>query len=364
MMETIKYLNRINMESLIAEFSLSVNEWVDKEGQVLYVLNYDQIESPKNHPITNECRSLVVAQNENLDWVVVSRSFDRFFNYGETQDVYDITKMTAYEKVDGSIVSMFNWKGDWLYRTRSMIMPTSKVNGWDTTWKEFIEPVLFDKGFKEYLHMSNMTYIFEIVGVENRVVTRYPESAAYLLAVRNNSTGNYEDTSLYHPTLRGWKSPKQYTFYSFNDCIKAAKELRELNEGYVLYDHAGVPKIKVKNPAYVAAHHLRGEGLNPKRVMQLVIMNEHSEYLSIFPEDEKHFENTCNKYLEMLNEMQSVWISAKDIDDQKEFALAVKHLPTSGVLFKARKTNHGLLHCFNSFDESFKIKCLTTYLNN
>lgn len=362
-MEVIKYLNKNCMAFLITEFSLSVNEWVDKEGQILYVLNYDQIESPKNHPITNECRSLVVTQNELDDWVVVSRSFDRFFNYGEIQnETHDITKMTAYEKVDGSIVSLFNWKGDWLYRTRSMIMPTSSVNGWETTWKDLIEPVLFGKGFKDYLHNTAMTYIFEVVGIENRVVTRYEESAAYLLAVRVNETGHYTVPDFWHPELRGWKVPKHYNFETFSDCVLAAKELRDLNEGYVLYDQFGSPKVKVKNPAYVAAHHLRGDGLNPKRIMQLVIMNEHSEYLSIFPEDEEHFTNYIEKYLEMLNDMQTTWIENKNILDQKEFALAVKHLPTSGVLFKARKTNEGLLHCFNSFDESFKIKCLSNYV--
>jgi T4 RnlA family RNA ligase len=350
------------MAFLITEFSLSVNEWTDKDGQVLYVLNYNQIESPKNHPITNECRSLVVTRGGDSGWFVVSRSFDRFFNYGETQEVHDITNLTAFEKVDGSIVSLFYWKGDWLYRTRSMIMPTSSVNGWDITWKDLIEPVLLTRGFYEYFHNMYNTYIFEVVGRENRVVTRYAESAAYLLAVRCNLTGNYIQFSKGDAELRGWKAPKSYQFKSFEDCLVAAKELRELNEGYVLYDQFGEPKIKVKNPAYVAAHHLRGEGLNPKRIMQLVIMNEHSEYLAIFPEDTEHFTVYIEKYLEMLNDMQTTWIQNKDIVDQKEFALAVKHLPTSGVLFKARKSEEGLLHCFNSFDESFKIKCLTNYV--
>lgn len=362
-MQVIDYLNKLNggMSLLISEFSLSVNEWTDKDGQILYVLNYDQIESPKNHPITNECRSLVVTQQDG-EWVVVSRSFDRFFNYGETQEQYDITKMIAYEKVDGSIVSLFNWKGDWLYRTRSMIMPTSSVNGWDTTWKDLIEPVLFGKGFNEYLHNPAMTYIFEVVGRENRVVTRYAEPAAYLLAVRVNQTGHYTNPSFWHPELRGWKMPKYYTFETFTDCVTAAKELRDLNEGFVLYDDFGTPKIKVKNPAYVAAHHLRGEGLNPKRIMQLVLMKEVDEYLSIFPEDTEHFDKyvMANNILEQ--QIGQVWENNKSVEDQKEFALLVKDYPFSGVMFQAKKTKQDPLHIFHNMPESFRLKVLANYI--
>lgn len=360
-MQVIKYLNQYSLAFLITEFSLSVNEWVDKDGQTLYVLNYDQIESPKNHPITNECRSLVVTYQDD-EWVVVSRSFDRFFNYGETQDSHDITKMVAYEKVDGSIVSLFNWKGDWLYRTRSMIMPTSSVNGWETTWKDLIEPVLLERGFKEYLHNPDMTYIFEVVGRENRVVTRYEEAAAYLLAVRVNQTGHYTNPSFWFPELRGWKLPKSFTFETFSDCVTAAKELRDLNEGFVLYDNYGTPKIKVKNPAYVAAHHLRGEGLNPKRIMQLVLMSEVEEYLSIFPEDTEHFEKYIKANSVLENSISTVWQYVKQFDDQKEFALLVKDFPFSGVLFQAKKTKEDPLHIFHHMNESFKIKVLTNYI--
>lgn len=189
-MQTIKYLNNQSLPKLVSEFSISVNEWIDKDGDTLYVLNYDQINSPKNHPITNECRSLVVTRNDNGKWLVVSRSFDRFFNYGETQDVFDITKMVAYEKVDGSIVSLFNWKGDWLYRTRSMIMPTSSVNGWETTWKDLIENCLNYPNCCEYLE-EDFTYILEVTAIENRVVTKYEGYNSYLLSIRENTTGVY-----------------------------------------------------------------------------------------------------------------------------------------------------------------------------
>jgi hypothetical protein len=359
-LNTIKFLNENSLEQLTSTYFIKVNKW-DKGD--LWVLNYDQIDSPKNHPITNECRSLVVSYSCICGWYVVSRSFDRFFNYGEIQDdFHDITKMTAYEKVDGSIVSLFYFQGEWLYRTRSMIMPESCVNGWDTTWKDLIEPVLFGKGFYEYCHDVNCTYIFEVVGAANRVVTRYNESAAYLLAVRSNETGYYFSTHFWHPELRGWKVPKHYNFETFSDCVLAAKELRDLNEGFVLYDNFGTPKVKVKNPAYVAAHLLRGEGLNPKRIMQLIIMNETAEYLSIFPEDEEHFDKYIRANACLEDSIITSFNKYNHIESQKDFALEVKDLCYSGVLFSARKQNKNPIDVLHNMGESYRIKLLTQYM--
>ena len=73
-MKTIEYIKKNGIESLKSEFGINVKEYDD-----LFVLNYDQIESPKTHPIVQECRSLILDKQFN----VVSRSFDRFFNFGE-----------------------------------------------------------------------------------------------------------------------------------------------------------------------------------------------------------------------------------------------------------------------------------------
>ena len=357
-MNVLKYLNEKGIEALQSELAIKVNVWND-----LYILNYDQIDSPKNHPVTNECRSLVVAQDESGQWRTVSRSFDRFFNYGEiAEDSHDITKMTAFEKVDGSVVSLFYHNDQWLYRTRSMIMPETTVNGWDKTWKELIEPVLLERGFKEHPHDTNLTYIFEVVGTENRVVTRYNESAAYLLAIRHNTSGVYYDMSEDAVALRGWKLPKRYTFRDFSECLTAAKELPDLNEGYVLYDNFGVPSLKVKNPAYVAAHLLRGEGLNPKRILQLIIMGETKEYLAVFPEDAEHFEPYIKANVLLEGAVAFTHEYTKEIQDQKEYALKVKGYCYSGVLFSARKQNKDPIQVLHSMEENYRLKLLTQFM--
>lgn len=359
MLETINFLNHNTVEDLTSQFGINVSE--HESG--LIVLNYDQIVSPKTHPITKECRSLVVS-NEMGEWHVVSRSFDRFFNYGElgNEDV-DVQNMTAYEKLDGSLLSLFYFNGEWMYRTRSMINPKTKVNGFTKTWNEFIEPNLFNDKFDESLLDKSLTYVFEIVGFFNRVVTRYDQENVFLLAIRNNVTGCYVEVDDTLCDSQGWLRPKKYTFGTISDCIIASKSLPNLEEGYVLYNNTGVPVLKVKNPAYVAAHRIRGNGLTTNRIVELILINEHPEYLSIFPEDKEHFQ----KYIDMLElftfEMNENYNAVSGIECQKEFAISVKDKPYSHVLFKARIKQTTPKVIFDEMTIQEKFKTFMNFIN-
>ena len=68
------------LNQLKTEYGIKVKEYDNFIG-----LNYDQVNSPKSHPITVECRSLKLHKH---DLSIASRAFDRFFNYGEVPDMY------------------------------------------------------------------------------------------------------------------------------------------------------------------------------------------------------------------------------------------------------------------------------------
>jgi hypothetical protein len=89
------YLEQHGLEKLQEEFFICVNDYGD-----FCVLNYSQIDSPRFHPICDECRSLILEKNT---WKILSRSFDRFYNYQENPNDKDfpIDKALVQEKVDG-----------------------------------------------------------------------------------------------------------------------------------------------------------------------------------------------------------------------------------------------------------------------
>lgn len=352
-MKVLEYLNTHGLEKLVEEFSIKVS--IDERFPDLLVLNYNQIDSPKNHPIVRECRSLVV--KEELDretYYVVSRAFDRFLNQGENDVTFNLSRLSLYEKVDGSLISVFYTENyGWMYRTKSMLMPILSVQGWDRTWKELIESAL-DWDNLEDLD-KNCTYIFEVVGRENRVVVNYPEDRAYLLSVRHNLSGDY-----YEITTTKFKLPRKYSFYSTEDCMESLKSLPNLEEGYVGYQDK-VPVVKIKSPQYLAAHRFRGEGLTPKRAIEMVVIGECDEYFSVFPEDKPYFEKYLSAWGTLETLVETQFNKTKFIEDKKEFALQNKVF-YSGVMFKAKSSGISPVKTLHNLQTSYKVKLLEATL--
>ena len=124
-----KDVNKLN-----EQFGIIVKDYPE---QGLYVLNYDQIKSPKSDPIVMECRGLIL----DYDFNVVSRAFDRFFNLGEAPDTQahlDWSKAVVHDKVDGSLIKLYNYKGEWHVSTRGTAFAESDCMGFGITFEELI----------------------------------------------------------------------------------------------------------------------------------------------------------------------------------------------------------------------------------
>lgn len=363
-MQVVDFIKLNGAEALTEQFGISV-KYVDD----LIVLNYNQIESPKTHPIVMECRSLIL---EAGTFKVVSRSFDRFFNYGEALNVMpeiDWTRAVAYEKVDGSLIKIYNHKGHWYISTKGTAYGESDCMGYGITFAELVYKALGcedDAEFQALCERADLwpefTYIYELTSVENRVVRRYDGYKLHVLAVRANDDGRYvTDTERDSALMLGAEQPDGVMFDSAQDCLRAAQGLKNLDEGYVVYQD-GVPVAKVKSPAYVAVHHIRGEGLNPKRIMQLVLVNEQDEYLQYFPEDREVMQPYIYAFHMLDCHMDAVYTCIRDIADQKEFAVKAGSFPFKSAMFQARSKGIEVRQAFNDQRESYKMEILKGYV--
>lgn len=348
---------KLAIEELTKEFAIKVRQY--EEG--LLVLNYDQIESPKSHPIVMECRALILDTNFN----VVSRAFDRFFNIGEapeTQKHLDWNKAVCFDKVDGSLIKIYSWNNHWYIATRGMAFAEGNPNGFDISFRGLVLKALNldnDEQFQSYCNGymdKDFTYICEITAMENRCVKAYSGYTLHYLAARNNKTFEFGGFRM-AANDNGMRLPKQWLFSSESDCKEMVDQLKNLDEGYVVYQD-GVPIAKIKSPAYCAVHHLRGEGLNPKRISELVLTNEQEEYLNYFPEDRVHIE----PYVEMLTSirtgMEQAYETYSGIESQKDFAIAIKNVKGNSVLFYARKAKCSIQEAWKTQSDSFKLRTL------
>lgn len=367
-MSNMNVINYLKSGKTFTDLENELGIIVKNYDNKLFVLNYDQIESPKYHPIVKECRGLII----DKDYNVVCRPFDRFYNHGEydpeNKEAYevDFKNVKVFDKLDGSLIKIYHHDNNWYCATRGTAFAESDVNGWPITFKGLVYRALDVQNDGSFNHLCNaylekdLTHLFEVTARENRVVTRYEGTNLHYLASRAKD-GTYVDLS-YKMEFFGAKLPKVHDLSTIESCIKASEELSDLKEGYVLYQD-GIPKVKIKSPAYVAVHHIRGTGLSEKRIIDLVIINEHEEYLTYFPEDKEYFDPYIDAYKSLFEDINTSWEKYKDIENRKEFAIAIKDLKCKVILFSLKNDNTiTALDIFNSMLNSPRHELLKKYV--
>lgn len=342
MLEVQKYLRAgKTIDDLSEEFGIKVCKHNDRP---LAILNYDQIESPKTHPIVRECRGLVL----NLDTHdVVARSFNRFFNWGEVQEEmadFDFNDFIVQSKEDGSLVLLYHFDGHWHANTRGSFADAN-IQFQDFTWQNAFCRALAVKSLDELEGLvEGITYVCEFCSPWNKVVRTYDKPQMYLLTAFRGlqELGYHEVDELAGDTFI---RPARYDFHSIEEIQSFLHEQAESDptfEGVVMRDSAG-RRWKVKSATYLGLHKMRGEGdnmFNPKHLLPFVMTGEENELLLYFPEVSETFYKLKCKVQEMYISTLEMWADNWDTRDQKSFALKVKDHPFSGILFSVRK-KHG-----------------------
>ena len=287
------------------------------------LLKYSQIDSDFNNEVVRECRGLII--DKNLNPVCVP--FYKFGNYGEPYvDNIDWTTAKVEEKIDGSLIKVWNYDGKWVISTNGTIFAhkanigsdTDNEMTVDTTYTNFGD--LFEAAAaKIELAITSLnpqyTYMFELVSPYNRVVVPYEIIDLYHIGTRDNISLKELEIDI------GIKKPKTYQCDNISDLIEMASKLRYCEEGYVVKD-SDYKRIKVKSPAYVAVSNLIN-GMNEKRLVELLRTNEVGEFLTYFPEYQPHIETLKQKIdclVEYLNSIIQDKITSVYYKTRKDFA--------------------------------------------
>jgi T4 RnlA family RNA ligase len=374
MLHIQNYLNNVNvltktqaLEELEKDFGVK-----SKIYENFIVLTYSQIDSPKTNPIVLECRGLIL----DWDWNILRRPFDRFFNYGEanTQN-FNFEKSVCLEKVDGSLIPVWwnPFEDKWCFGTKGTAYAESECNS-GRVFSELIDECFKNSNkTKEEIARKkfnkNVTYIFELCTPENRVVVPHTDYSLVFLGGRFNDDGEYLNLGgmelvVYDLNAFGVNTrlPKMYNLNEIDSVRNSFNGSGAFFEGYVFWNIKTNERVKVKNPAYVAIHHLRDNGnLNPKRICDLVFANETDEYLQYFPEDAKFFQPWMDAYTNMKETIISQFetLSTKELT-QKEYALKVKDYPYSGIMFALRQ-GKTLEQCFEKMNSEAKVRLLEQF---
>ena len=326
----VTYIKEFGLEKAVETFKLKCKDYPHK-----VLLKYDQIESNMSFSEVQDCRGLIL---EKKTWKVMSLAFRKFFNSAEGHAAtIDWDTAHIFDKCDGSLIQAYwDWvTNKWCAATTGMAEGEGEVNDkpnttfsslfWDTLSRNYLD-------FNTIYLIKGRTYAFELMTPYNVVVTPHGESKVNLLGVRNLRTLKELNYSQMRMVSNDTKLPlvKEFDLNALNpeDLIATFEGMPFTEEGYVVCD-SNFNRIKIKNPAYVAAHHLKSK-TSAHHIMTIVKTNEIEEYGATFPERVEEMNELKSKYDTLVSDLESVWgyltqFKPKSLEksEQKEFAMKV-----------------------------------------
>jgi hypothetical protein len=318
-------------------------------GEELVSLKYNSIESPMHEPIVQECRGMIV-KGFDQNAQIAAHPYNKFWNHGE-HHAANIDWQTArvQAKLDGSLALLYDVlalggphddkKVGWQFGSSGSPLGGGRYGSNDQkTFGETFWETFWGTGMKLPLLWRSLTFCFEFVAPDNRIVVKYNEPQLILHGARNRDTE--EELSRkeleYVAKAFNWPIVKEYPLSSLDDVLTAVKALDPVDhnqgEGYVVVDGT-FNRVKIKSPRYVALHHLRDK-FTPRGVIHLWKAGEIDEVLVHFPEIKQLADSVVLKLEAACQNALDDFEKNKILPTRKDFAMAVKDRPWSGITFK------------------------------
>lgn len=307
-----KYLNAHGLEKTLKDFNLKSRVYENK-----ILLKYDQLSSPTlmAKDEMQDSRGIIL---ELGTWKVLSLAFRKFFN-SEEGNAHKIDWSTAHilEKLDGTLIQLY-WdehKGKWFAGTTGTAEGEGEVNNKNgTTFNDlFFQTVTEKYNFNFDVLNKKGVYVFELTTPYNIVVKPHGESSATLLTIRDLETLKEIP---YHvlctvAELHNVPVVKRFDLNAQNAgaLIKTLENMPWSEEGYVVVD-ANFNRIKIKNPAYVAVHHLKGKSAE-HNILTIVKSNEIEEFGATFPERKAELLKLKENYDKLTDTLNEAWEELK-----------------------------------------------------
>jgi len=273
---------------------------------------------------TLSCRGLVLDSSNNI----VARPFKKFFNLSEVEDQIPNLPFEVFEKMDGSLGIFFWYKGNPVFASRGSFTSDQSKVGWGIL-----------KEMEYSLLKEGITYLFETIYPENRIVVDYgDEERLVLLGAIETESGREIPYEELKEGLEEFELVKKWTNKkSISDLIKENDPIRE---GYVLRFSNGY-RIKVKFEEYCRLHKIITNVSNIDIWEKLKEDLPLDEILDKVPDEFYEWvkiteNNLREKYQDILEDSERIiYLIKKDLGDseRKEYAERIKNEKNPGILF-------------------------------
>ena len=269
---------------LQAEFQKAIDEGLvscrKHPTEDLWILNYTPAcqYSKSWNDVTCQCRGLVV----NVDGEVVARPFRKFFNLSEHENpplpkVPVGEHFVVHEKLDGSLGILYWTPHGPQITTRGSFESEQAKKASEMLCNKYRETIPFLQ--------RDLTYLFEIICAESRVVVNYGgNEELVLLGVIVTATG--EEIPLEKFRRLPFRQPQIFDVTVLDELPSDTANF----EGYVVKFDSGL-RVKVKLDDYVRLHKLT-TGITPTRIWEMLAAGQDVSTTVAELPDEMHDEVT------------------------------------------------------------------------
>ena len=302
-------IDRTELDKLINEGMIIDNR---HKSLPLTIFNYSKIaQFQKNwNDITLQARGLIIDDNDKI----IARPFKKFFNMEELKaNGIPNEKYEVYKKMDGSLGILFYYANTWHMATRGSFTSEQAMKGIS----------IFNSKYKHLIPNLNveLTYLFEIIYSENRIVVDYgtTEDLILLGAIHAESGNEIDIKDINLPFTK----VESYEITNFED-LKNRNTQNE--EGYVIKFIPSNFRMKIKFEDYVTLHGIVTE-FSTKKVWEILKDNQDLEKLLEMVPDEFYdkvklvYDDLTEQFETLKGVAETIASQCGQFDNRKDIAL-------------------------------------------
>ena len=302
-------IDRTELDKLINEGMIIDNR---HKSLPLTIFNYSKIaQFQKNwNDITLQARGLIIDDNDKI----IARPFKKFFNMEELKaNEMPNERYEVYKKMDGSLGILFYYANTWHMATRGSFTSEQAMKGIS----------IFNSKYKHLIPNLNveLTYLFEIIYSENRIVVDYGKTEDLILlgAIHAESGNEIDINDINLPFTK----VESYEITNFED-LKNRNMQNE--EGYVIKFIPSNFRMKIKFEDYVTLHGIVTE-FSTKKVWEILKDNQDLEKLLEMVPDEFYdkvklvYDDLTEQFETLKGVAETIASQCGQFDNRKDIAL-------------------------------------------
>lgn len=274
----------------------------------------------------------------NSDGELVSAGFAKFVNWGEKPDVFPVPtslkNAVVVDKLDGSLLIVSKYKGQFILRTRGTVDASKLDNGCEVeVFKEKHSLVLRH----DYSDTWDHSMLFEWCTPSNKIILDYgPTPTWKLVGLVHHDDYSLagQDTLDFIANQLDLQRPETFTFSTVKELIASVEQWKG-KEGVCIYSKDGQEIHKCKAADYLLKHRFK-ENATLENTLDLFVAYGYPQYQEFEAKLAEQFDHEC---FVMVRGFASTIVDAfkqvKDIEDgMYRFALPLMKIPRKDAAAK------------------------------